>query len=68
MPVRGRNKKDKDAHTAAGPPGRQLGFVLDAIVDAQDQPWFLEVNSNPQWHPDIYAPMLDGLCGIQGVA
>ncbi len=47
-----------------GPPGRQTGFVLDAIVDAQDRPWFLEVNSNPQWHPDIYAPMLDGLCGV----
>ena len=47
-----------------GPPGRQIGFVLDAIVDAQGQPWFLEVNSNPQWHPDIYASMLDGLCGI----
>jgi len=45
-----------------GPPRRQIGFVLDAIVDAQDQPWFLEVNSNPQWHPDIYAPMLDALC------
>lgn len=47
-----------------GPPGRQIGFVLDAIVDAQDQPWFLEVNSNPQWHPDIYAPMLDELCPV----
>ena len=47
-----------------GPPGRQIGFVLDAIVDAQAQPWFLEVNSNPQWHPDIYASMLDGLCGL----
>ena len=47
-----------------GPPGRQIGFVLDAIVDAQGQPWFLEVNSNPQWHPDIYASMLDGLCGL----
>ena len=45
-----------------GPPGRQIGFVLDAIVDAEGQPWFLEVNSNPQWHPDIYAPMLDALC------
>jgi hypothetical protein len=45
-----------------GPDGRQLGFVLDAIVDAQDQPWFLEVNSNPQWHPDIVAPMLSALC------
>jgi hypothetical protein len=47
-----------------GPPGRQIGFVLDAIVDAQDQPWFLEVNSNPQSHPDICASMLDGLCGL----
>jgi hypothetical protein len=47
-----------------GPPGRQVGFVLDAIVDAQDQAWFLEVNSNPQWHPDVYAPMLDGLFGL----
>ncbi|MED5619664.1 hypothetical protein [Ideonella sp. BN130291] len=45
-----------------GPPGRQIGFALDAIVDANDQPWFLEVNSNPQWHPDIYGPMLDALC------
>jgi hypothetical protein len=47
-----------------GPPGRQIGFVLDAIVDAQDQPWFLEVNSNPQGHPDQYAAMLDGLFGL----
>ncbi len=44
-----------------GPPGRQVGFVLDAIVDAQDQPWFLEVNSNAQGHPDLYAAMLDGV-------
>ena len=47
-----------------GPAGRQVGFVLDAIVDAQQQPWFLEVNSNPQWHPDVYPPMLDGLFAI----
>ncbi len=47
-----------------GPPGRQLGFVLDAIVDAQGQPWFLELNSNPQLHPDLYTMMLDGLCGM----
>ena len=47
-----------------GPPGRQIGFVLDAIVDAQGHPWFLEVNSNPQLHPDLYASMLDGLCGL----
>lgn len=47
-----------------GPPGRQAGFVLDAIVDRQDQPWFLEMNSNPQGHPDWYAAMLDGLFGL----
>ena len=46
-----------------GPPNRQIGFVLDAIVDAHGQPWFLEVNSNPQLHPDIYEAMLDGVCG-----
>ena len=51
-----------------GPPGRQIGFVLDAIVDAQGQPWFLEVNSNPQLHPDVYEAMLDGLCGLAGGA
>lgn len=51
-----------------GPPGRQIGFVLDAIVDAQGQPWFLEVNSNPQLHPDIYTAMLDGLCALDGDA
>jgi hypothetical protein len=47
-----------------GPPGRQIGFVLDAIVDANGQPWFLEINSNPQLHPDGYGAMLDGLCGL----
>jgi hypothetical protein len=48
-----------------GPPQKQLCFVLDAIVDAQGEPWFLEVNSNAQLHPDIYRPMLDGLCGVR---
>ena len=42
-----------------GPPQRQAGFVLDAIVDTDDRPWFLEINSNPQGHPDGYAAMLD---------
>lgn len=42
-----------------GPPQRQAGFVLDAIVDTDDRPWFLEINSNPQGHPDWYAAMLD---------
>ena len=48
----------KTANTA------QVGFVLDAIVDAQGQPWFLEINSNPQLHPDLYGAMLDGICGL----
>jgi hypothetical protein len=43
-------------------PGRQAGFVLDAIVDANDQAWLLEINSNAQGHPDGYAAMLDALC------
>jgi len=39
--------------------------VLDAIVDADDRPCFLEVNSNPQGHPDAYAQMLDDLFGVE---
>ena len=36
--------------------------MLDAIVDAHDRPWFLEINSNAQGHPDLYGAMLDQLC------
>ncbi len=50
--------------SAAAVDSLQTGFVLDAIVDAQGQPWFLEINSNPQLHPDLYASMLDGICGL----
>jgi hypothetical protein len=56
-----------DGDTARAAPsanGAQIGFVLDAIVDAQGQPWFLEINSNPQLHPDLYSSMLDGVCGF----
>jgi hypothetical protein len=56
---------DIDSTTSApSSDSEQIGFVLDAIVDAQGQPWFLEINSNPQLHPDLYASMLDGLCGL----
>ena len=54
-----------DAAASSFANGAQLGFVLDAIVDGQGQPWFLEINSNPQLHPDLYAPMLDGMCGLK---
>ena len=47
-----------------GAPAQQAGFVLDAIVDAQGEPWFLELNSNAQGHPDFYAPMFDTLFGL----
>ena len=32
-------------------------FTLDAVVDAQDRAWFLEMNSHPMVHPDTYAAM-----------
>jgi hypothetical protein len=38
-------------------------FVLDAIVDASDQVWLLEMNSNSQVHPDLYPVMLERLFG-----
>jgi hypothetical protein len=47
---------------AVGPAGKQAAFVLDAIVGADGLPWFLEINSNAQGHPDLYAPMLEALC------
>lgn len=47
---------------AVGPAGKQAAFVLDAIVGADELPWFLEINSNAQGHPDLYAPMLEALC------
>jgi hypothetical protein len=40
---------------------KQAAFVLDAIVDDNDQAWFLEINSNAQLHPDIYPTMLTSL-------
>lgn len=40
--------------------GRSL-FTLDAVLDDQNRAWFLEMNSHPMVHPDIYAPMLDTL-------
>jgi hypothetical protein len=58
-------RSDIDSTTSApSSDSEQIGFVLDAIVDAQGQPWFLEINSNPQLHPDLYASMLDGVCGF----
>jgi hypothetical protein len=38
-------------------------YTVDAIVDAADDVWFLEMNCNPMVHPDCYLPMLEGLFG-----
>ncbi len=41
-------------------------YTVDAIADAQDQLWFLEVNCNPVSHPDTYLPMLESVFGALG--
>jgi hypothetical protein len=38
-------------------------FTLDAVVDAQDLVWFLEMNSNPMVHPDAYPAILNSAFG-----
>lgn len=38
-------------------------YSVDAIVDASDDVWFLEMNCNPAVHPDCYHSMLEGLFG-----
>ena len=43
-------------------------YTLDAVIDEDDTPWFLEMNSHPMLHPAIYAPMLDDLLGDGGDA
>jgi hypothetical protein len=39
-------------------------FTVDAILDVRDSLWFLEVNSNPQLHPDVYPSMLKDICAF----
>jgi len=38
-------------------------FTLDAVVDADDHAWWLEMNSHAMVHPRVYAPMLSELFG-----
>lgn len=38
-------------------------FTLDAVVDAQNKIWVLEINCNPSVHPDVYPVMFDSLLG-----
>lgn len=36
-------------------------FTLDAVVDPEGRVWFLEMNSHPMVHPDVYESMLTAL-------
>jgi hypothetical protein len=38
-------------------------YSVDAIVDSQQQVWFLEMNCNPVTPPDTYFPMFESLFG-----
>lgn len=47
---------------------RDTLVTLDAVVDDDDQLWWLEMNSNPMVHPKAYAAMLDDLFELTGAA
>lgn len=47
-------------------PGEPTLFALDAMVDQNGKVWFLEMNSNPMIHPDLYAPMIESSIALQG--
>lgn len=36
-------------------------FTLDAVIDAEDRVWLLEMNSHPMIHPNVYRPMLESV-------
>lgn len=38
-------------------------YSVDAIFDAEERLWLLEMNCNPACHPDCYEPMLTSLFG-----
>lgn len=40
---------------------RNSVFTLDAVIDADDRVWLLEMNSHPMIHPNVYPPMLDSV-------
>ncbi|MGC5808092.1 hypothetical protein [Ralstonia pseudosolanacearum] len=40
-------------------------FTVDAMLDAHDRLWLLEMNSNPVVHPKVYGAMLDEVFTMQ---
>lgn len=53
------------AAIAPSHPPEQTLFALDAMVDPDGKVWFLEMNSNPMIHPDLYGTMIDSSVGFQ---
>ena len=43
--------------------GSKILYTIDAVIDPNQNVWFLEMNSNPVVHPDAYAAMFEGLFG-----
>ncbi len=51
-------------HTCLPAPLQRRGlFTLDAVLDTEERAWFLEMNSHPMIHPDVYMPMLATMMG-----
>ncbi len=46
--------------------GKHKLFTVDAVVDDKERVWFLEMNSHPMVHPNIYRHMLPDLCQPYG--
>ncbi len=56
------------AEHIAGIDSRERLFTLDAVVDASNVAWFLEINSNPMVHPKAYPLMLQSIFGRESRA
>ena len=50
-----------DVYKRQEPRRRNSVFTLDAVIDADDRVWLLEMNSHPMIHPNVYPPMLDSV-------
>jgi hypothetical protein len=49
---------------------RDIGtlYTVDGVADQNGQVWLLEMNCNPQVHPDVYPGMLNAIFGAQDAA
>ncbi|SHN17636.1 hypothetical protein SAMN05192549_105167 [Duganella sacchari] len=47
---------------------RHTLFTVDAVLDRLNQPWLLEMNSNPAVHPLVYPAIVASVMGAPGVS